>query len=99
MGEPRVALVPHIGALDGIGVGDADRVVPVGATLGRHQHPATARPRMDMGTLRPSRTQQGAAPDRPRLTPRRKRLRIELDAVSYTHLRAHETDSYLVCRL
>ena len=22
-----------------------------------------------------------------------------LDAVSYTHLRAHETDSYLVCRL
>src|SRR5664279_5462997 len=23
----------------------------------------------------------------------------ELDAVSYTHLRAHETDSYLVCRL
>src|SRR5665647_2592363 len=25
--------------------------------------------------------------------------RIELHAVSYTHLRAHETDSYLVCRL
>src|SRR5680860_1713193 len=23
----------------------------------------------------------------------------DLDAVSYTHLRAHETDSYLVCRL
>ena len=22
-----------------------------------------------------------------------------LEAVSYTHLRAHETDSYLVCRL
>ena len=22
-----------------------------------------------------------------------------IDAVSYTHLRAHETDSYLVCRL
>ena len=22
-----------------------------------------------------------------------------MDAVSYTHLRAHETDSYLVCRL
>src|SRR5665647_1738789 len=25
--------------------------------------------------------------------------RICLSAVSYTHLRAHETDSYLVCRL
>src|SRR5680860_1841093 len=25
--------------------------------------------------------------------------RAELEAVSYTHLRAHETDSYLVCRL
>src|SRR5680860_1827198 len=24
---------------------------------------------------------------------------LSLDAVSYTHLRAHETDSYLVCRL
>src|SRR5680860_483759 len=24
---------------------------------------------------------------------------VTLDAVSYTHLRAHETDSYLVCRL
>ena len=24
---------------------------------------------------------------------------VELTAVSYTHLRAHETDSYLVCRL
>ena len=24
---------------------------------------------------------------------------VNLDAVSYTHLRAHETDSYLVCRL
>ena len=24
---------------------------------------------------------------------------IQLMAVSYTHLRAHETDSYLVCRL
>ena len=23
----------------------------------------------------------------------------EIEAVSYTHLRAHETDSYLVCRL
>ena len=23
----------------------------------------------------------------------------EIGAVSYTHLRAHETDSYLVCRL
>ena len=23
----------------------------------------------------------------------------KLNAVSYTHLRAHETDSYLVCRL
>ena len=23
----------------------------------------------------------------------------QIDAVSYTHLRAHETDSYLVCRL
>ena len=23
----------------------------------------------------------------------------DMDAVSYTHLRAHETDSYLVCRL
>ena len=26
-------------------------------------------------------------------------LRKVVDAVSYTHLRAHETDSYLVCRL
>src|SRR5664279_4043665 len=26
-------------------------------------------------------------------------LRCGLQAVSYTHLRAHETDSYLVCRL
>ena len=25
--------------------------------------------------------------------------RCSIDAVSYTHLRAHETDSYLVCRL
>ena len=24
---------------------------------------------------------------------------FSIDAVSYTHLRAHETDSYLVCRL
>ena len=24
---------------------------------------------------------------------------VRVDAVSYTHLRAHETDSYLVCRL
>src|SRR5664279_1319655 len=24
---------------------------------------------------------------------------VDYDAVSYTHLRAHETDSYLVCRL
>ena len=24
---------------------------------------------------------------------------IDITAVSYTHLRAHETDSYLVCRL
>ena len=24
---------------------------------------------------------------------------IKVNAVSYTHLRAHETDSYLVCRL
>src|SRR5665647_3881859 len=27
------------------------------------------------------------------------RAELDLDAVSYTHLRAHETDSYLVCRL
>src|SRR5665647_3364045 len=27
------------------------------------------------------------------------RLAFDLSAVSYTHLRAHETDSYLVCRL
>ena len=26
-------------------------------------------------------------------------IAITADAVSYTHLRAHETDSYLVCRL
>src|SRR5665647_3841204 len=26
-------------------------------------------------------------------------VHIHLDPVSYTHLRAHETDSYLVCRL
>src|SRR5665647_1898450 len=26
-------------------------------------------------------------------------LKMRLTAVSYTHLRAHETDSYLVCRL
>src|SRR5664279_870285 len=25
--------------------------------------------------------------------------KLTLEAVSYTHLRAHETDSYLVCRL
>src|SRR5665647_2182768 len=25
--------------------------------------------------------------------------KYDLDTVSYTHLRAHETDSYLVCRL
>src|SRR5664279_104711 len=30
---------------------------------------------------------------------RRHRQDHRLDAVSYTHLRAHETDSYLVCRL
>ena len=28
-----------------------------------------------------------------------KRLAANLRPVSYTHLRAHETDSYLVCRL
>src|SRR5665647_2861578 len=28
-----------------------------------------------------------------------KDIKVSLDAVSYTHLRAHETDSYLVCRL
>ena len=26
-------------------------------------------------------------------------VRCKFEAVSYTHLRAHETDSYLVCRL
>src|SRR5665647_876813 len=26
-------------------------------------------------------------------------MRVRIDPVSYTHLRAHETDSYLVCRL
>ena len=30
---------------------------------------------------------------------RRNFLRVGLGSVSYTHLRAHETDSYLVCRL
>src|SRR5664279_1578826 len=30
---------------------------------------------------------------------RRKFCQVNLNAVSYTHLRAHETDSYLVCRL
>src|SRR5665647_1698860 len=29
----------------------------------------------------------------------RKMIGIDINAVSYTHLRAHETDSYLVCRL
>src|SRR5665647_2002553 len=29
----------------------------------------------------------------------RQQVQCALDAVSYTHLRAHETDSYLVCRL
>ena len=28
-----------------------------------------------------------------------KEIELRVDAVSYTHLRAHETDSYLVCRL
>ena len=27
------------------------------------------------------------------------KFKVKVDAVSYTHLRAHETDSYLVCRL
>ena len=26
-------------------------------------------------------------------------ISLDIEAVSYTHLRAHETDSYLVCRL
>src|SRR5665647_258302 len=26
-------------------------------------------------------------------------IKVKIEAVSYTHLRAHETDSYLVCRL
>src|SRR5680860_27467 len=34
-----------------------------------------------------------------RLTPASAAWRARLSAVSYTHLRAHETDSYLVCRL
>ena len=29
----------------------------------------------------------------------RKKFASDLNPVSYTHLRAHETDSYLVCRL
>ena len=31
--------------------------------------------------------------------PFKKIKQVWLDSVSYTHLRAHETDSYLVCRL
>src|SRR5664279_3168240 len=31
--------------------------------------------------------------------PQAERREVEYRAVSYTHLRAHETDSYLVCRL
>ena len=30
---------------------------------------------------------------------RKQFLKVKLKTVSYTHLRAHETDSYLVCRL
>src|SRR5665647_145257 len=30
---------------------------------------------------------------------KKERLEVFLESVSYTHLRAHETDSYLVCRL
>ena len=30
---------------------------------------------------------------------RRKEIAADISPVSYTHLRAHETDSYLVCRL
>src|SRR5680860_1076974 len=43
------------------------------------------------------------APEAGRAPPRRARCRsnaqYRVRAVSYTHLRAHETDSYLVCRL
>src|SRR5665647_1061613 len=35
----------------------------------------------------------------PRATAPDGSLQTEADSVSYTHLRAHETDSYLVCRL
>src|SRR5680860_1380398 len=35
----------------------------------------------------------------PQVPAGRERHRRDREAVSYTHLRAHETDSYLVCRL
>src|SRR5665647_2962393 len=41
-----------------------------------------------------------AVPDQDRLAVQdQDRLAVQDQAVSYTHLRAHETDSYLVCRL
>src|SRR5664279_1086838 len=35
---------------------------------------------------------------RARVLTRRSVVEVDVEAVSYTHLRAHETDSYLVCR-
>src|SRR5665647_3904734 len=40
-----------------------------------------------------------ATADTPPTAPTSRRPRLDLPPVSYTHLRAHETDSYLVCRL
>src|SRR5665647_1395145 len=73
-----------------------------------HQAPATAekkrtkRPESRSGATRsrtgccPRRTRWCAAGPRPGKPPA---LRTGQTPVSYTHLRAHETDSYLVCRL
>src|SRR5664279_6408649 len=70
------------------------RIEPVGA-VGQRQ-PLTAQVTLLVFAARP-------APARPVTAKVGAGLRVELfedlDAVSYTHLRAHETDSYLVCRL
>src|SRR5664279_4981921 len=63
------------------------------------------RPQSPHLVLRPPTAEKPGRPDprvgseRPAVLPQVGKSRHRAATVSYTHLRAHETDSYLVCRL
>ena len=69
--------------------------------LNRNSHPRLVAPGPDEAELETILRAALRAPDHGRLRPWRFVVIAgdRREAVSYTHLRAHETDSYLVCRL